>query len=59
MLYVRHVHLTKVKHIHKKQTYHLVRTMSVRVQLEKISGRDPQGAWHQGELTGGNPSVAM
>jgi hypothetical protein len=25
MLYVRHVHLTKAKHIHKKETHPLVR----------------------------------
>jgi hypothetical protein len=25
--------------------------------VEKISGREPQGAWHQDELIGGNSAV--
>jgi hypothetical protein len=32
--------------------------MTTRVQLKKkITGRDPQGAWHQNELIGGKPPV--
>jgi hypothetical protein len=41
-------------HIRQRRCY--VRTMTTRVQLKKISGRDPQGAWCQ-ELTGGKPPV--
>jgi hypothetical protein len=31
--------------------------MTTRVQLKKISGRDPQGAWRQDALTGGKQPV--
>jgi hypothetical protein len=31
--------------------------MTVRVQLQKNSGRDPQGAWPQDELIGGKAPV--
>jgi hypothetical protein len=63
MLYVRYVHLTRAKHIHKRQTHLLVREIlhedyerkgSV---AKKISGRNPQGTWHPDELTGGKPAV--
>jgi hypothetical protein len=65
MLYVRYVHLTKVMHIHKRQTNLLVRedgyirTMIARVQLQKrkIYSRESQGAWRQDELIGGKPPV--
>ena len=32
-------------------------TITARGQLEKISGRDPQGAWRQDELIGGKPQI--
>jgi hypothetical protein len=59
MLYVRCVHLTKAKPIHKRQTYPLVRqgvihirTMMARVQLQnKVSGRDSQGSWRHSQET--------
>jgi hypothetical protein len=64
MLYVRNVHLTKAKHIHKRQTHFLVREdvtqgpMTAKVQLQrKISDRESQGAWRQDELIGGKPPV--
>jgi hypothetical protein len=31
--------------------------MTAGVQLEKISGRESQGAWRQDEQIGGKPSV--
>jgi hypothetical protein len=31
--------------------------MIAMLQLKKISGREPQGAWHQDELIGGKPPV--
>jgi hypothetical protein len=34
-----------------------VRTMTARVSLKKVAGRDPQGAWRQDELIGGKPPV--
>jgi hypothetical protein len=32
-------------------------TASVQLQKEKITGREAQGAWSQGELIGGKPPV--
>jgi hypothetical protein len=32
-------------------------TARVQFQKQKISGRDPQGAWHQDEMIGGKPAV--
>jgi hypothetical protein len=34
-----------------------IMTMTARVHLEKISGREPQGAWRQDELIDGKPPV--
>jgi hypothetical protein len=29
--------------------------MTARVQFKKVSGREPQTAWHQEKVTGGKP----
>jgi hypothetical protein len=50
MLYVRYVHLTKVKHIYNRQTHPLVRENAAKglwpqqLSCKKKSGRDAQGA---------------
>jgi hypothetical protein len=63
---MRHVHLTKAKHIHERETHPLVRedvlnkdcdrTGSV-AEKEKNSGREPQEAWRQDEPIGGKLPV--
>jgi hypothetical protein len=61
LLYVRYVHLTKMKNIHKRQNPSsrqrgcYIRTITARVRLQKKSCHDPHGARHQGELIGGKP----
>jgi hypothetical protein len=35
----------------------LHKAMPAKVQLKKISGHEPQGAWRQGELIGGKRPV--
>jgi hypothetical protein len=39
------------------QRGYYIRTISARVHLKKISGRESQGAWRQDELIGGKPPV--
>jgi hypothetical protein len=62
MLYTRYVHLTKAKHIHKRQAHHIARelcytrTMTIRVNLKNY-GREPQEAWCQDEVIGSKPPV--
>jgi hypothetical protein len=61
MLYVRYVHLTKDQAYSEKtnpssrQSGCYIRTMTARVQLKIISGRDPQEASCQDEMVGGKP----
>lgn len=31
----------------------------MRIQVQKISGRVPQGVWRQAKMTGGKPSVVV
>jgi hypothetical protein len=64
MLYVRYIHFTIAKPIHKRQIHPVIREdvskrLATRVQLQIImSGRDPQGAWSQDEVIGSKPPVA-
>jgi hypothetical protein len=64
MLYVQYVHLTKAKHIHRRQIHFLVservlhKDYDRKGSVEKIfSGRESQGVWRQDELIGGKPPV--
>jgi hypothetical protein len=63
MLYVLYVHLTKDQAYSQetnpssRQTGCYIRSMTARVQLKKVSGRKPQGAWRQEELIGCKPPV--
>jgi hypothetical protein len=62
MLYVRYVHLTKVKHIHKStpilsSEILFLKDYDRKGSLEKVSGREPQGAWGHDKLIGSKPPV--
>jgi hypothetical protein len=58
-LYVREVHLTKVKPVRKRQTHLLLREDANKdsdrrgsVAITKFSIRELVGTWHRGEVTG-------
>jgi hypothetical protein len=64
MLYVRYLHLTKAKHIHKRQTHPLVRedvTQGLWPQRfsykKKYTGREPQESRRLDERNGSKPWV--
>jgi hypothetical protein len=60
--YMRYLHLTKAKPIHKRQPVlsserKLHKDYDRKGSVEKVSGRESQGACRQDELIGGKPSV--
>jgi hypothetical protein len=56
--YMCELHLTKSQaYSSSRQTGCYIRTITTRVQLKKVSGRDPQRAWRQEGLIGGKPPV--
>jgi hypothetical protein len=64
ILYVRYVHLTKAKHIHKRHALLSSERMSHTgygrkgsIEKNKNSDRKHQGAWRQDELIGGKPPL--